>query len=128
MNGNFERLEFENGDAAYGLKLPIPPHGDGYVVASDATESSKALLVDIQNSWPDLWPKMVSYIEEASNDYDVEIEFDSTFMATVQKLDEDVFMGDEADVMIGIHPCDNAVPVWHFFVRGLEIVHSQPVF
>ena len=27
-----------------------------------------------------------------------------------------------------IYPHDNAVPVWHFFVRGSEIVHFQPVF
>ena len=127
-DGRLDRLEFDNGDTALALKMSIAPHGEGYVVAPDATDASKALLEDIRGSWPELWPKMIAYINEAKEDYNVDVEFDSTFMATLQELEADVFMAGEADLLIGIHPSNDAVPVWHFFVRGTEIAHQQPVF
>ncbi len=123
-----DRLEFDNGDTALALKMSIAPHGEGYIVAPDDTDTSKAMLEDIRKSWPELWPRMIAYINDTKEDYNVDVEFDSTFMATIQELEDDVFMADQADLMIGIHPSNDAVPVWHFFVRGAEIVHQQPVF
>ena len=86
-DGTLDRLDFGDGDIALAVKMSITPHGEGYVVAPDDTDASKALLEDIRKSWPELWPKMISYINEAKEDYNVEVEFDSTFMATIQELE-----------------------------------------
>ena len=128
LDGNLKRCRSGDGETAFALGVAIPPHGSGYVLAPDATGTSKELLEGIEESWPHLWPKMISYINEAKEDYHVEVDFDSTFTATVGEIEDGTFMADEAHVMIGIHPSSDAVPVWHFFVRDSEIVHQQPVF
>ena len=129
MNVEIEKLDFGNGDVAYGVALPIPPYGDGYFVAPDVSSDSENLLRDLHSGWTTLWPELLSSMKQAAKEYDVDLAFEADeFIGMVQHLDDDVFMGDKADVMIGIRPNENAVPEWHFFIRGSEIVHFQPVF
>jgi hypothetical protein len=109
--------------------LSIAPHGEGHFFAPDVSPSSKELLVRTRDDWRELWPKILAHIQESAQSYDVKVEFSAQdFYGTVQPLESGVFMSDKADVLIGIHPTADSVPVWHAFVRDTEVVHFQPVF
>ena len=129
MNMQIEKLDFGDGDYAFGIALPITPYGEAYFVAPDTSDESKKLLQELHRAWDDLWPNILSSMKQAADGSDVDLIIDDDeFIGMVQYLDDDVYMGDKADIMIAIRPQANAVPEWHFFIRGSTIVHFQPVY
>lgn len=124
-----QRVEFENGDVAFAVELPIPPYGEGYFVAPDVSKASESLLRELSHNWDRLWPTMFELFRKAVKDYDVDVAFNvDEFIGTVQQLEDGVFMSDEADIFVRIRPASECVPVWDYFIRGSEVVHFQPVF
>jgi len=129
MDIEIELLDFGDDDIAYGAELPISPHGHGQFVAPDSSDSSKQLMVELKDQWEVLWPEILLEMQSNAAEFDVELGLGSgQLMGSVQRLDETVFMGDQADLMIGIRPHETAVPEWNFFIRNSTIVHCQPVY
>ena len=124
-----DKLDFGDGDIAFAVKFPIPPFGNGYFAAPDASFESESLLAGIAKNWDELWPTMIEKLQTACRETEIELNVKpEEFMGSVQLLEDDVFMGDKADVFIRIKTKRDCVPVWDYFLRESTIVHFQPVY
>ncbi len=121
-------IDFGDGTSAFASECPLTPFGTAHIVAPDTSDESSSLLNEIHGQWNDLWPKMLSSMQETSKKANLTLKIDDEVICMVEYVDVDVYMGDKADIMIGIRPNENAVPEWHFFIRDSTIVHFQPVF
>ena len=114
-------------EAAAAIHLPIEPHGLALFVAPDTSPDSGKLIDEVVAVWPELWPKMKTYLETEMKDYGVEAVLGrDEFTGSLGRMTPDVFMGDQSDIMIRLE--FEEPPVWDFFIRGSTIAHSQPVF
>jgi hypothetical protein len=114
------------GEAA-AIHLPIVPHGLALFVAPDQSADSEKLIDEIIAVWPELWPKMLTYLETEMKDYEAKAVLGrDEFIGSVGRMTPDVFMGDQSDIMIRLE--FEEPPLWDFFIRGSKIAHSQPVF
>lgn len=125
----YTRTTFEagQGGAAAAVHLPIEPHGLAMFVAPDISADSNGLIDKVVAVWPELWPKVRTYLETEMREYGVEAVLGrDEFTGSLDWMTGDVYMGDQSDIMIRLE-FDEA-PLWDFFIRNSTIVHSQPVF
>jgi hypothetical protein len=125
----YTRFTFDAGsdDAAAAIHLPIEPHGVAQFVSPDMSADSTKLIDEVVSVWPELWPKMIAYLDSEMKDYGVEAVLGKDeFIASLVRMTPDVYMGDQSDIMIRLE--FEEPPLWDFFIRGSSIVHSQPVF
>ena len=125
----FTRTTFDAGEygKAAAVYLPIEPHGLALFVAPDSTPDSTKLIDEIVAVWPELWPKVKGYLDTEMKRCGVEAVLgQDEFIGSLARMTPDVFMGDQSDIIIGLEFEDP--PLWDFFIRGSNIVHSQPVF
>lgn len=125
----YTRTTFDerDGGAPSAIHLPIEPHGVSLFVAPDNSPDSDKLIDEIAAAWPEVWPKMRTYLVAEMRDYEVEpVLGRDEFIGSIQRMTPGVFMGDRSDIMIRLE--FEEPPLWDFFIRGSRIVHSQPVF
>jgi hypothetical protein len=121
----YGKTTFDTGDevSAAAIHLPIEPHG----LALFAAANSVALIDEVVAVWPELWPRMRTFLETEMKDYGVEAVLgQDEFIGSLGRMTPDVYMGDQSDIMIRLE--FEEPPLWDFFVRGSTIAHSQPVF
>lgn len=125
----YTRTTFDegDGDSAAAVHLPIEPHGVALFVSPDLSADSTKLIDEVVAFWPELWPKMMTYLDIEMKEYGVEAVLGKDkFIGSLGRMTPDVYMGDQSDIMIRLEFEDP--PLWDFFIRGSTIAHSQPVF
>ena len=106
------------------ITLEVAPYGVMQVYAQDF---ERELLSDLQRNWTELWPSIKTKLEEMCSFYDVSQRLKGTdWVAAIQRMEPGVFMGEKADLLFSLR-LGETHPEWDFFIKGLAIVHAQPV-
>jgi hypothetical protein len=101
-------------------------------------DGEPAALAFLKSNWADLWPNvkrdLKAMVKEIQRDFDPPVRPKACkWTAYSGQLPPDVFMGDKADLFLGIQlaetpPPEDDLPRWDFFIKGTEIMHCQPVW
>ena len=105
-------------------KVEVPPYGAMQVYAP---ESDKELLRFLEHNWTELWAEVKLRLEEMCNLYEVSGHLKQPhWIGAIQRMEPHVYMGDKADVLFSFRLGETR-PEWDFFLKGITIVHSQPI-
>jgi hypothetical protein len=102
----------------------VTPYGGLQVYAA---ASDKDLLLFLERNWTELWKAMKPRLEEMCNFYEVSDHLKQPdWTGAIQRMEPHVYMGDKADFLFSFRLGETR-PEWDFFLKGITIVHSQPI-
>ena len=108
-----------------GITVDIAPYGAMKVYAP---ETDRDLLSFVEGSWTELWPSVRTKLEAMCVFSDVSEHLKNPeWIAAIQRIEPDVFMGDKAELLFSVRLGETR-PEWDFFLNGVAIIHSQPVY
>lgn len=106
------------------VTVEVTPYGVMQVYTQDFESD---LLSDLQQRWAELWPAIRMKLEEMCSRYEISQRLKTTdWVAAIQRMQPDVFMGDKADFLFSLK-LGETYPEWDFFLKGSTIVHAQPI-
>jgi len=121
------KVDFGEGDKAWGVELSIKPFGSTLFTTEDIGAESKALLSSIIESWNTVWPEMLDKLQDGIDGYNTDQKLgDDEFIGAVSHMNPDCYMGDKSDIFVRLE--FEEAPLWDYFLRDGKIVHFQPVF
>lgn len=119
--------DFGNGDEALVVELPIPPFETVSIATEDCSDDSRSVLDALIQDWEELWPEMLSRLQEDMKSDGCEQELGrDEFMGSISRLNPECYMGDQSDHFLRLEFDDP--PLWDFFLKDGKIVHFQFVF
>jgi hypothetical protein len=119
--------DFGDGDEALVVELPIPPFETVAIATEDCSDDSRLVLDALIQDWEELWPEMLTRLQEDMKGYGCEQELGrDEFMGSISRMDPECYMGDKSDYFLRLE--FDEPPLWDFFLKDAKIVHFQPVF